>query len=178
VTGTAANPRAPRRVVVALPRSSRARADLEAVATTLADTLRRAFDAHPRFVAVSPDSVAAALAESRTLDAVQERLNADVIISITLVPARDSIVRLVQVRDLRGVSGMNLRVVATSAPIGSPAAGLDRIVPETFRALFEMDRAARQLRSDGLTTGTRAPPSGGPSGGERRPPRTPRPPPV
>lgn len=178
VTGTATNPRAPRRVVVALPRSSRARADLEAVATTLADTLRRAFDAHPRFVAVSPDSVAAALAESRTLDAVQERLNADVIISITLVPARDSIVRLVQVRDLRGVSGMNLRVVATSAPIGSPAAGLDRIVPETFRALFEMDRAARQLRSDGLTTGTRAPPSGGPSGGERRPPRTPRPPPV
>jgi eukaryotic-like serine/threonine-protein kinase len=141
-----APPRGPRRVVVALPRSSRNRADLEAVASTLADTLRRAFDAHPRFTAVPADSVAAVLAQSRTLNTVQERLDADVIISISLVPARDSVVRLVQVRDLRAPSGTNMRVVATSAPVGSPAAGLDRLVPETFRALLEMDRAARALR--------------------------------
>lgn len=147
----------PRRVVVALPRASRDRADLDAVATTLADTLRRAFDAHPRFVAVPADSVAAVLAQSRTLNTVQERLDADVIISITLVPARDSIIRLVQVRDLHGPSGMTMRVVSTSAPAGAPAAGLDKLVPETFRALMEMDRAARQFRFDGTTPRPRPP---------------------
>jgi eukaryotic-like serine/threonine-protein kinase len=157
LAGAAAGPRGPRRVVVALPRASRDRADLDAVATTLADTLRRAFDAHPRFVAVPADSVAAVLAQSRTLNTLQERLDADVIISITLVPTRDSVVRLVQVRDLHGPSGMAMRVVSTSAPAGSPAAGLDRLVPETFRALQEMDRAARQFRVDGVPSAPRPP---------------------
>jgi hypothetical protein len=166
VAGAAGGGRAPRRVVVALPRSSRARPDLDAVASVLADTLRRAFDAHPRYAVVPADSVAAVLAESRTVQTVQERLSADVIISISLVPARDSIVRLVQLRDLRGADGFAMRVVSTTAAAGDPAAGLDRLVPQALQAMAEMERQARDARVRVFTTPGTAP----------VPPAAPRPP--
>lgn len=152
---------ASRRIVVALPRASRTRPDLDAVASVLADTLRRAFDAHPRYVVVPADSVAAVLAGSRTVQTVQERLQADVIVSISLIPARDSIVRLVQLRDLAAPDGFELRVVATSAAAGDPAAGLDRLVPDALQALQEMERARVRVLRTGIA----------PS-----PPRVPRPP--
>jgi hypothetical protein len=142
---------APRRVVVALPRASRTRPDLDAVASVLADTLRRAFDAHPRYVVVPADSVAAVLAGSRTVQTVQERLQADVIVSISLIPARDSIVRLVQLRDLSAPDGFDMRVVTTNAAAGDPAAGLDRLVPEALRALQEMERARFRMLRTGVS---------------------------
>lgn len=157
--------RAPRRVVIALPRASRGRAELAAAATTIADSLWRAFDAHPRFVAVPTDSVRAVLSESRTVNTVQERLNADVVISISLLPARDSIVRLVQVRDLRASGAHNMRVVSSTVAARAPASELEKMIPQTFRALFEMERTARETRfrvGDGV-----APPGA---------PRTPPPP--
>ncbi|MBX3174944.1 MAG: serine/threonine protein kinase [Gemmatimonadaceae bacterium] len=137
--------RGPRRVVIAPPRSSRGRPDLDAVAATLVDTLRRAIDTHPRYVAVAQDSVTAALASSRTVNAVQERLDADLIISFTLIPARDSVVRLVQIRDLTAARGFEMRVVSTTVPASDPAGGLDRLVPMTLRTMQQLEReTARQ----------------------------------
>ncbi len=143
--------RGPRRVVVALPR--RSRADLDAAAAILADTLRSALDAHPRFVVVPADSVAAVLAESRTVNTVQERLNADLILSISLVPVKDSVVRFVQVRDVSGAGPAASRVVVTSSPLAEPAAQVERVVRETFRTIAEMDRTSRELRSMTLRRG-------------------------
>jgi hypothetical protein len=152
-------PRGPRRVVVAVPRSNRLRADLDAAALVIADTLRRALDAHPRYIVVPADSVAAVLAESRTINTVQERLNADVIVSLSLIPSRDSLVRLVQVRDLTSPAGQLTRAVSVPTELANPTAGVDRVVRETFRALAEMDRTARDaMRARAAASGAPVPP--------------------
>jgi tRNA A-37 threonylcarbamoyl transferase component Bud32 len=151
--------RGPRRVVVAVPRSNRLRADLDAAALVIADTLRRALDAHPRYVVVPADSVAAVLAESRTINTVQERLNADIIVSLSLIPSRDSLVRLVQVRDLTSPVGQLSRAVSVPTELANPTAGVDQVVRETFRALAEMDRTAREaMRARAAVSGAPAPP--------------------
>lgn len=107
---------------------------------------RRAVDNHPRYFVVAQDSVAEALASSRTVNAVQERLNADLIISFTRIPARDSVVRLVQIRDLSASRGFDFRVVGTTVPASDPAGGLDRLVPMTMRTMQQMERdALREL---------------------------------
>jgi serine/threonine protein kinase len=156
-----ARPVGPRRVVIAAPRGSRNRPDLDAIATTLADSLWRALDAHPDYIAVPADSAAAVLRESRTVNTVQERLDASLIVSISLVPARDSVVRLVQLRDLSARTGFGLRVVTHTAPIADPTAGVGKLVAETLQGLAEMERAQRFVR------GTREAPE------PPRPPRTP-----
>jgi serine/threonine-protein kinase len=151
--------RGPRRVVVAVPRSNRLRADLDAAALVIADTLRRALDAHPRYVVVPADSVAAVLAESRTINTVQERLNADIIVSLSLIPSRDSLVRLVQIRDLTSPAGQSARSVSVPTELENPTAGVEQLVRETFRALAELDRAAREaMRVRAATSGSPAPP--------------------
>ena len=137
---------APRRVVIALPRASRGRPELDAVAATLADTLRRAIDAHPRYVVVPADSVAAVLSESRTVNTVQERLRADVILSFTLIPARDSIVRLIQIREPGAPRGFDLRVVSSTVAAADPSAGMDRMIPMTLQAMGQMEREVFRAR--------------------------------
>jgi serine/threonine-protein kinase len=133
----------PRRVVVAMPRNTRGRADLDAIATTLADSLRERLGSHPRFRVIPADSVAAALRESRTVNTVQERLDADLIVSISLIPTRDSVVRMVQMRDLRAPDGLNYRAVTSTVPLAAPTAGLRELMPRVLRSLFEMERGAR-----------------------------------
>jgi len=149
--------RGPRRVVVAVPRTNRLRADLDAAALVIADTLRRALDAHPRYVVVPADSVAAVLAESRTVNTVQERLNADIIISLSLIPSRDTLVRLVQIRDLTAPGGQVSRAVSAPTDLAHPTDGVDRVVRETFRALAEMDRVARDAMRARAAAGVVAP---------------------
>lgn len=156
--GPSGAPRGLRRVVIALPRSNRARADLDAAAIVIADTLRRAFDAHPRYVVVPADSVAAALADSRTVNTVQERLNADIIVSISLIPTRDSLIRLIQVRDLHAPGGQAVRVISTSAVPNNPTASVENVVRETFRTLQEIDRTGREtMRARASVHGTTPP---------------------
>ena len=156
--GPSGAPRGPRRVVIALPRSNRARADLDAAAIVIADTLRRAFDAHPRYVVVPADSVAAALADSRTVNTVQERLNADIIVSISLIPTRDSLIRLIQVRDLHAPGGQAVRVISTSTVPNNPTASVENVVRETFRTLQEIDRTGREtMRARASVHGTTPP---------------------
>jgi hypothetical protein len=152
-------PRGPRRVVVAVPRSNRLRADLEAAALVIVDTLRRALDAHPRYVVVPADSVAAVLAESRTINTVQERLNADIIVSLSLIPSRDSLVRLVQIRDLTSPSQPSSLAVSVPTDLANPTAGVDQVVLYTFRALATLDRNAREaMRARAAAAGTPVPP--------------------
>ncbi len=134
-----------RRVIVAVPRTPRDRPDLDAVAATLADSLRRAIDAHPRYAAVPADSVAAVLQDARTVNTVQERLDASLIVSITLVPRGDSVVRLVQVRDLAAPAGFGMRVVSHTAAFADPTAGVGKLVAESMRAMLEMERSAREF---------------------------------
>lgn len=155
----------PRRVVVALPRNTGGRADLNAIATTLADSLRGRLGSHPRFFVIPADSVAAVLRESRTVNTVQERLDADLIVSISLIPSRDSVVRMVQMRDLRAPSGLNYRAITSTVPLTAPTEGIREMMPRVVRSLFEMERGARTPP---------APPDGRSDG---NPPRTPRPPP-
>ncbi len=144
----------PRRVVVALPRPSR-RPELDQVARVIADSLRAHLDQHDRFVLVPADSVAAALQRSRTVNGIQEALDADVIVSISLVPARDSVVRMISLRDLAGRSGFNFRVVATTAPIAEPAAAVSEMMPKAVGELVDMERAGYRFRT--VTTPPRAP---------------------
>jgi TolB-like protein len=159
----------PRRVVVAMPRNTRGRADLDAIASTLADSLRERLGSNARFFVIPADSVAAVLRESRTVNTVQERLDADLIISISLIPARDSVVRMVQMRDLRASGGPNHRVITSTAPLTAPSAGIREMMPRVLRALFEMERGIRTppRPPDGMSDGTsprtpRAPPTEGP----------------
>lgn len=155
-----------RRVVVAPPRPQRVRTDLDAAARALTDSLRAAIDRHPRYAAVPLDSVRAVLAETRTVNAVQERLDADVVISLSMVPAGDSVARLLQIRDLAAPEGFNLRVVASSVAASEPTAGLQYLVGNSFRALLQMERGT--LEFGRMSDGRNAP-------AQPRPPRTPRP---
>jgi serine/threonine-protein kinase len=151
--------RGPRRVVIAPPRPSRSRPELNAAALAIADSLQQAFEAHPRYVTVSRDSVQAVLARTRTVDAVREALNADVIVSISLLPTRtDSVVRLVQLRDLNlPGGGTAVRVVNDQLPAAGTTSGLDVLARDAFRALFDMERLSRDQQRQrverSMTTG-------------------------
>jgi hypothetical protein len=131
----------PRRVVVAMPRPSRDRPDLDIVGRTLADSLRVGIDKHPRYVVVPADSVAMALRESRTVNAVQEKLKADLIVSISLRPVGDSVERIISIRDLAAPQGSNNRVLISGASAKAPAAATQEIVPEVLRLMFDIERA-------------------------------------
>lgn len=139
----AVGPTGPRRVVVALPREIRGLPELNAVATVLADTLRARIGRNPRYTIVPADSVAAVLRESRTVNTVQERLDADVIVSISLIPQRDSVVRMIQLRDLGATAAYSFRAVTSTAPVSEPAHGLAEFLPNVLRSLAEMERGAR-----------------------------------
>jgi eukaryotic-like serine/threonine-protein kinase len=143
----------PRRVVVAPPRTSRNRPDVDAVAAALVDSLRRRIDAHPHYIVVAADSVTAALRESRTINGVSERLKADIIVSVSLVPVRDSVVRLITMHDLTLPQGADRRVIVSPVAASDPTAGVGALMPQVVPTLLEMERP-----------------------GLRTPPRTPRPP--
>lgn len=146
----------PRRVVVAQPRPSRGRPELDAISGVLADSLRSQIDAHPRYAVVPADSAAAALRESRTVNGVQERLSADLIISIALIPRGDSVVRMISVRDLAAPEWASHRTIVSPVAASTPGFGLDALVPQVVRSLLEMERSARQRPPEGSTrTGTR-----------------------
>jgi len=140
---TAVRASGPRRVIVAQPRPSRSRPEMDAIVASLADSLRLALDAHPRYVVVPADSVARALAETRTVNALQERLDAELVISIALVPVGDTVTRIITVRDLGAGPGASTRVVMSKVTPGAPGAGMRELVPQVVRALTELERAAR-----------------------------------
>jgi hypothetical protein len=166
-------PVAERRVVIATPRPSRGRSDLNAAAVVLVDSLSAAFARHPRFAVVPRDSVDAVLARSRTVDAVREALGADIIVSLSFIPTPDdSITRIVQVRDLGADNGRSAsRVIPARVPNADPTQGVEELPRQAIRAVFEMDQLARQLsRPRGSGTQVRALESSAPP----RPPRTPQ----
>lgn len=114
------------------------------LSSALAGSLRRQIDAHPRYVVVPADSVAAALREARTVNGVQEKLGADLIVSIALLPSRDSLVRLVSVRDLAAPEWASHRTVSSPVAATAAASGMSELVSQVLRALEEMERASRQ----------------------------------
>lgn len=158
-----------RRVVVATPRPSRGRPDLNAAAAVLVDSLHAGFGRHPRFAVVPRDSVDAVLARTRTVEAVREALDADVIVSLSFIPTPDdSITRLVQVRDLTLPDGRSAsRVVPARVPNADPMQGSREIARQAIRAVFEMEQTARIPRP-----GTQVQIIGGPATAPQ-PPRTP-----
>lgn len=159
------------RVVVAPPRPSRGRPDLNVAADVLVDSLNAGFARNPRFAVVPHDSVEAALQRSRTVDAVREALDADIIISLSFIPTPDdSITRLLQVRDLGVADGRSeIRIIPSRVPQTDPTRGAAEVSRDVQRTLFEMERAARQRPGPAGTRvrvidGISAPPA---------PPRTP-----
>jgi serine/threonine protein kinase len=130
----------PRRVVVALPRPSRTRPEMDQIAAVIADSLRHHISRNTRFVLVPADSVAAALQTSRTINAIQESLDADVIVSISLLPTKDSVVRMINLRDLKSRTGFNYRVISHTAPATDVTAGLSAAAPQAVAELIEMER--------------------------------------
>jgi serine/threonine-protein kinase len=134
----------PRRVVVAPPRLARGRPDVDSIGVLLVEALRTNLDAHPRYRVVDADSVNAALRVSRTLDAVRELTRADIIVSISLIPARDSVVRLVQIREMEAHTPFNVRVISSTAPSNVPNFALDKLGPDALATLLDMERNARQ----------------------------------
>lgn len=145
----------PRRVVVAPPRPSRSRPDVDKVAAVLADSLRNRIDASPRYVVIDADTVAAALRATRTLDALHERLDADFIVSIALVPVKDSVIRLITVHDMGGPRGMDRRVIVSPVVATEPFAGIGDLMPQVLPLMQEMERA--RFRPSPGGTGTRPP---------------------
>lgn len=139
-------PTAERRVVVATPRPSRGRPDLNTAAAVLVDSLAAGFERHPRFVVVPRDSVDAVLTRSRTVEAVREALGADIIVSLSFIPTPDdSITRIVQVRDLTLANGRSAsRVVPARVPNADPTQGARELPRQAIRAVFEMEQVARQ----------------------------------
>ena len=131
----------PRRVVVAPPRPSRSRPDVDKVAAALVDSLRLRIDASPRYMVIAADSVAAALRESRTIDGVKMRLSADFIVSVSLVPSKDSVVRLITLHDLHAPQGMDRRVIASPVLASDPTAGIGAMMPQVLPMMVEMERA-------------------------------------
>ena len=148
--------REPRRVVVALPRPARGRPDLDALALTIADSLRIGIDKHPRYIVVPADSVASALALSRTVNGIQERLDADIIVSINLIQAKDSVVRMISMRDLTAPNGFNYRVVANTVGGADLSVGLTEMVPKALSELAAMERSGIRSRTN-PPTGVRPP---------------------
>jgi serine/threonine protein kinase len=158
----------PRRVVVALPRPSRSRPELDLMAQVIADSLRHHLAQNTRFALVPADSVAQALQTSRTVNGIQEALKADVIVSISLVPTKDSVVRMINLRDLKARSGFNYRVISHTAPAGDATAGLAVAAPQAVSELIEMERSNYLFRT---MTGSQPAPRTAP-----RPPGAARPP--
>jgi hypothetical protein len=137
----------PRRVVVAPPRPSRSRPDVDAVASALIDSLRARIDAHPHYLVIAADSVAAALRASRTINGVQEKLGADLIVSVSLVPSRDSVVRVITMHDLTLPAGADRRVIVSPVASADPTAGIGALMPQVVPTLLEMERSGRVRRS-------------------------------
>ena len=170
------------RVIVAQPRPSRDRPEMDAIVSALADSLRRSLDAHPRYAVVPPDSVTAALGTSRTVNALQERLNANLIVSISLIPGGDSVTRTITVRELSGGSGggtggsgggsTSVRVISDRVASSAPGSGIGDLVRQVTRALFELERSARSRGTSSVEPTSVVPtrPDGTPFS-ERRPPR-------
>ena len=152
------------RVIVAQPRSSRDRPEMDAIVRALADSLRRALDSHPRYAVVPPDSVAAVLAVTRTVNALQEQLRANLLISIALIPGADSVTRTVTVRRFAaGGAESGVRHLTDRVAANAPNARLDDVVRQVVRALFELEGGPRTRTSGGArqlpaqTSGPRPP---------------------
>jgi hypothetical protein len=151
MTATRGPVREMRRVVVAPPRPSRGRPELNAAARTIVDSLTASFSRVSWFSVVPRDSVEAVLQRSRTLDAVREALQADVIVSLSFLPeGPDSTTRIVQVRDLTVPDGRTAtRVLPARVPNTNPLLGAESLPREVIRAVVDLERPERPPRPPG-----------------------------
>lgn len=140
-----------RRVVVAPPRPSRGRPELNAAAQSIVDLLTASFARVPWFTVVPQDSVQAVLQRSRTVEAVREALSADVIVSLSFLPeGADSTTRIVQVRDLALPDGRTAsRVLPARVPNTNLLLGAESLPREVIRAVVDLERPVRPPRPPG-----------------------------
>jgi serine/threonine-protein kinase len=151
MTATRGPVREVRRVVVAPPRPSRGRPELNAAARTIVDSLTASFSRVSWFTVVPRDSVEAVLQRSRTVDAVRDALNADVIVSLSFLPeGSDSTTRIVQVRDLTVPDGRTAtRVLPARVPNANLLLGAELLPREVIRAIVDLERPERPPRPPG-----------------------------
>jgi hypothetical protein len=143
----AASAGGPRRLLIAEPVESRQWPEASLLGRAVADSLRRMLRSRTRqFTVVDPDSVRAALAQTRDLSQVSRQLNSDLLVSIRLTALpRDSALLLLQVYDLGAVSTHRSRV-AGGRPVAKNEvlANLDAFLLATLTYLDEMSRAPRR----------------------------------
>ena len=103
------------------------------------------------FTVVPQDSVQAVLQRSRTVDAVREALQADVIVSLSFLPeGSDSTTRIVQVRDLTLPDGRTgSRVLPARVPNANLLLGAESLPREVIRAVVDLERPERPPRPPG-----------------------------
>lgn len=140
-----------RRVVVAPPRPSRGRPELNAAAQAIVDSLTASFARVSWFTVVPQDSVQAVLQRSRTVEAVREALSADVIVSLSFLPeGTDSTTRIVQVRDLALPDGRTAsRALPARVPNTNLLLGAESLPREVIRAVVDLERPLRPPRPPG-----------------------------
>jgi len=84
------------------------------------------------------------------VNTVQERLQADLVLSIAIVPTADSLVRMIQMRDLQAPAGFNFRVVTRHVPASAPPEqGVSDLMPRVMETLAEMNRTRMRVPGQG-----------------------------
>jgi tRNA A-37 threonylcarbamoyl transferase component Bud32 len=135
----------PRRVVVSDPRPVRNQPEVNAAAARIMDSVRRALEKDARYVVIPPESVGQVLTNTRMIDSVAKRLNADLFLSLTPVMLRNGVLQWqLAARDLSANSAYRERVVPVHVHIDSLLALTDSLVLKGLQSLHEIDRAPRR----------------------------------
>jgi serine/threonine-protein kinase len=134
-----------RRVLVAYPLIPRSRAYLTPYVDSLVDSLSAALNRSRRYEVIPQDTVRAALQQTRTISANQERLNVELIVSLQPTLHVDStIVWQVTTRDVTANASFTTRVAHLRQLPPSLLVGMDTLVQRVAANLREQDLAPRR----------------------------------
>jgi hypothetical protein len=134
-----------RRVLVAYPLIPRSRAYLTPYVDSLVDSLSAALNRSRRYEVIPQDTVRAALQQTRTISAIQERLNVELFVSLQPTLLVDSsIVWQVTTRDVTANASFTTRVAHLRQLPPSLLVGMDTLVQRVAANLREQDLAPRR----------------------------------
>jgi serine/threonine protein kinase len=146
VEARAANMGPPRRLIVWTHPPDRARPEIEAAGTIVAEHLRKQFASNPRYVVVPIEETLNALLKTRDREQVSLTTRAELMVTIRGNMTRaDSVTWTTTAWDLGAFPVYEQRQAnAGRVPISTPAANVDSLFKSTSRALETLDRAPRK----------------------------------
>jgi len=141
----AANLGPPRRVFVSIPRELRGSAGINLAGTVIMNTLRAALARDPRYRVIPADSVARALAVTRTTDSIAVQQQVELFASLSPIPTSDgSVIWQLTARDLSAHGAYALRLTSVTVPLDSLLLRSDSLISMTVKHFAEMDKAPRR----------------------------------